>query len=257
MSSNSPKALEDLINAWKQGISKDDFVKLATELAKLVAQGEKKVLEASNARLNQKMKEIESYVSGEVARQNRSTLATLRQRSLDAINILFDRMRLQDRIRSIEEDYSAKVNELNAKILEIPDAESLVRETALLVPKDTAQEERDRLESLQGDERLDASAIKGLEDFMKTGKTMWAGARRGAIKNYDLSDSLDGSTKTFTLPAFWNVFDVVAGSKPYALRPIIDYTVDASVPSITFTGEIDETTTLAAGQTVVVKYEEN
>jgi DNA repair exonuclease SbcCD ATPase subunit len=73
---------------------------------------------------------------------------------------------------------------------------------------------------------------------------------RDLVRNYDLSGYLDGSTKTFNLPAIWSIVSVATSSFPNVLRPLIDYTYTGQ--SITFTSEIDASTTLAAGQTVVI-----
>lgn len=73
---------------------------------------------------------------------------------------------------------------------------------------------------------------------------------RDLVRNYDLSAYLDGSTKTFNIPAIWSIVSVATSSFPNVLRPIIDYTYTGQ--TITFTSEIDETTTLASGQTVVL-----
>lgn len=79
---------------------------------------------------------------------------------------------------------------------------------------------------------------------------------RGAIKLYDLSDSLNGSTKTFALPAFWRVITVHLSSYPTPPRPTVHWTTDASAMTLTFTSEVDETTALATGQTCLVEYAE-
>jgi len=79
---------------------------------------------------------------------------------------------------------------------------------------------------------------------------------RGAIKLYDLSDQLDGVTKTFALPTFWRVISVQSSSTPNAFRPTTDYTTDAAAATITFTSEIDAGSTLSAGQTLTLIYAE-
>lgn len=80
--------------------------------------------------------------------------------------------------------------------------------------------------------------------------------QRGGLQYYDLSPFLNGSLKTFMLPAFSKVVLVQSTSTPNAFRPFTDYTTDATNMSITFTSEIDETTTLAAGQSVILLYVE-
>lgn len=123
---------------------------------------------------------------------------------------------------------------------------------------DTPKQIRDKLETLKGDERLDRSAIKGLDDELKRidskSNTSFA-ISRGQVKAYDLSASLNGVTKTFALPAFWLIIDVKLSSAP-VLRPTTDFTSDGNAMTITFTSQIDAATYLAAGQSCIVIYAE-
>lgn len=127
---------------------------------------------------------------------------------------------------------------------------------------DTAEQVRDKLETLQGEERLDASAIKNLEQHLQKlipsqeQRYMSIPVSRGAVKAYDLSASLDGVTKTFALPTFWRIISVHLSSTPNILRVTTDYTSDASVPSITFTSQIGASTSLSAGQSLIIVYAE-
>lgn len=126
---------------------------------------------------------------------------------------------------------------------------------------------RDGLEALEGDERLKIEAIKNLREELDElkkllkkgggGGVIYAGGGggKGHIKPYDLSDQLNGVLKTFNLPANWTVISVCSASFPNAFRPIIDYTFTPT--TITFTSEITASSTLAAGQSVIVVYEES
>jgi hypothetical protein len=131
----------------------------------------------------------------------------------------------------------------------------------------TPEETRDALETLEGEDRLDVSAIKGIEKLfkklfsqIKTSNPIYTGGGGGSsgggriVREYDLSSQLDGVLKTFALPANWRVISVHASSTPNILRPTVDYTYTPS--SITFTSEISESTTLAAGQTLIIIYSE-
>lgn len=116
---------------------------------------------------------------------------------------------------------------------------------------------RDALELLVGDERLDISAIKGLENYgeLVNGSKqaiMVGGKGRNSVHIYDLSSQLNGVLKTFTLPSNFGVIGVWCSSMPNAFRPTIDYTEGNR--TITFTSEINAATTLAAGQTLVIQY---
>jgi len=99
---------------------------------------------------------------------------------------------------------------------------------------------------------LDELKKKKLE-VIYTGGGSSGGGR--IVKSYDLSESLNGSVRTFSLPAFWRIVSVHLSSFPNILRPTIDYTFDASASTITFTSEVPDNS-LAAGQTAIIVYSE-
>lgn len=133
---------------------------------------------------------------------------------------------------------------------------------------DSAEDIRSKLELLEGNERLKIEAIKNLREELDelkkriASKIVYgggggAGATGGKIvKGYDLSASLNGVLKTFSLPAFWRIISVHSSSFPNAFRETVDYTVDGSAFTITFTSEITASSTLAAGQTITIVYAE-
>lgn len=126
---------------------------------------------------------------------------------------------------------------------------------------DMAEDIRNKLELLEGDERLSIEAIRDLREELdkldkrikSTGGTVIAHAR-GAVKAYDLSSQLDGSTKTFNMPTMWRVISVHLSSTPNVLRPTVDYTWTPN--TVTFTDQIDAPSSLEAGQTCIIVYAE-
>mgnify|MGYP001582261773 FL=1 len=123
-----------------------------------------------------------------------------------------------------------------------------------------------KLESLEDEDKLKIDAIKDLQEELDKLKKqvnqkvyVGGGAAEGGriVRVEDISSSLNGSTKTFSLPAFWRVISVHSSSFPNAFRPTTDYTVDGSLMQITFTSEIDATSVLSTGQTVIVLYSTN
>lgn len=100
--------------------------------------------------------------------------------------------------------------------------------------------------------QIPVERIKGLKELINK-KPVYSGgiAGRDLFKDIDISASLDGSTKTFNIPAVWNILTVNLSSFPYgALRKGIDFTWTPS--TITFTSAIDAATQLAAGQTCIL-----
>ncbi len=131
---------------------------------------------------------------------------------------------------------------------------------------DTPEIIREKLESIEeNDDKLSISAIKDLEEELKKlrkhidSKVFFSGGGGVGKHNvvaYDLSPYLDSITKQFSLPAFWKVISVVSSSFPTAFRPTTDYTTDAAASTITFTSEIEASTTLATNQTIIITYSE-
>lgn len=69
----------------------------------------------------------------------------------------------------------------------------------------------------------------------------------------DLSDKLDGSTKTFAVGTNFGIISVQASSAPFgAFRETVDY--NAVGTNIVFTSNVDAAVSLAAGQSLIVKY---
>ena len=106
--------------------------------------------------------------------------------------------------------------------------------------------------------KLKISDIQGLrEELDKRGKTIYTGSGGaeigGHVRYSDISASLDGATRTFSLPAFSRVLQVNLSSFPNILRENTDFTVNGSTFQITFTSEIS-LNALSSGQTCVILY---
>src|SRR3990167_8470741 len=162
---------------------------------------------------------------------------------------------------------------MHAEMMSIKDGHTLVKGKDFFDGKDgreiEPEEVRNKLESIKDeDEKLEIKAISHLrEELDKLEKRLsskYTGGGGGGgggggriVKVYDASSQLNGVLKTFTLPAFWRVLHVELTSFPYgACRPDTDFTTDASAMTITFTAQIDASTQLAAGQSLIVEYSE-
>lgn len=106
---------------------------------------------------------------------------------------------------------------------------------------------------------IEMSVIKGLEDRFGTvlqeikSKFKQGGGGGDSLQVTDLSASLNGVTKTFTLPAHRKIVLVTGSSSPFgAFRPATDFTHTRT--TITFTANVDETVSLASGQSLLIIY---
>lgn len=140
-----------------------------------------------------------------------------------------------------------EVAEMVVKML--PESEPLTGDTLIETINDEETEKKIKKERIEGwDELVKKVGRSGGNNFVVS---------RGVVKAYDLSSSLNGVLKTFSLPAFWRVISVHLSSFPNIVRETIDYTTDASAMTITFTSQIDAGSTLATGQTLLVVYAES
>ena len=122
---------------------------------------------------------------------------------------------------------------------------------------DTGEEIIQKVNEDKSDRLIRKGKVEGMDEIEQMARTADANARSlggsgSFVYAHDLSASLDGVTKTFTLPANARVILAFASSTPGVFRPTIDYTTTAS--TITFTSEISAASTLAAGQTVIILY---
>lgn len=154
-----------------------------------------------------------------------------------------------------------EMSDVQAMIPELPDYSgdfaALEARIPTLPPEKLGEDYRNALEALPEGDKLAIEAIEGLRkelDALKRQRSTGGGGGaiigRDIIKDYDLSPYLDGSTKTFNIPAVWNIISVDTSSFPHALRKTVDFQFTSQ--TITFTDEIDASTVLAQGQTVVL-----
>jgi len=110
----------------------------------------------------------------------------------------------------------------------------------------------------RAEKKIKKSAIEGLEEQFNLTmraikeKTIQKGGGGNIIKYYDISDSLNGVLKTFTIPTHRRILGVRLSDAPFACRPITDFTETRT--TITFTSQIDASVSLATGHTAIVEY---
>lgn len=163
-------------------------------------------------------------------------------------------------LERVMSELQSKLDEVRSQIPTLPDYTddfSAIRSRFDAIKADTAEDVRNKLELfVEEDEKLKIDAIGYLRqelDELKKTKSEGGGnglAFREMVTKYDLSPYLDGVTKTFNIPGTYAILSVACSSFPSVLRPTIDYTHTQS--TITFTSQIEASTTLAAGQTVII-----
>lgn len=125
------------------------------------------------------------------------------------------------------------------------DESKIVAEVLAKIPQvvdETPEQTRDKLESLKGEERLDAKAIKGLDEIEKRLTDKVNSIPRGGhsgmaahpMKFYDLSSQTNGTLKVFSVPKSVNAV-VFTSDFPYVLIEGNGFTMNASRTTLTLT----------------------
>lgn len=134
-------------------------------------------------------------------------------------------------MRTMEEKMKQVQNERNI------DEKKIVNDVLTLIPAtalDTPQELRNKLESLNGNERIDITAIKGLDTYNEKSNysvnksVISFGGRRGTVlRKYSLTSQCNGSTKIFSLPIDTReVLGVFGTQFPVQFDPSGDWTFE-------------------------------
>jgi len=148
---------------------------------------------------------------------------------------------------------------LEAKIEQIKASIPVIKDTIL----DTPIQIREKVQSLPEGKRWEIEDVNDLRKELETlrnevrsiprgggGRALMP--RTGGVAFEKLNSRLDGVTKTFNIPNLRDVIAIMGTSFPTTFASTDDYTVGNK--SITFTSAIDAATTLSAGQTIIVVY---
>ena len=253
---------EELGDYLKDRASKTDVSRIIKTLIDFVKEAKVKLEEMMAAHIEEIDKKIQTVTDIVSASETRSTerVDQNKETFLSEARTLMRYM--QQEVARIEAAIPQKYDDTEVRGKVAESQKLILEETRKLIPppsEESAEDIRNKLELLEGEERLNVSAIEGLEDLLKRIEkvekkpdTIINGGviGRDLIKDIDLSSQLDGVTKTFQLPAVWNVVSVHLSSFPHALRKTVDFTYTPT--SITFTSEIDAAVALATGQTCVL-----
>lgn len=252
MNETTLNRLEKLLGAVDDTVSKADFEEAVTTLRDFVQGVDKRTLD-------------EVGIIKNTFQIGLSKLQTDHSATLEALKKEVDRLFVGSRLDQMMQEHTDRMQAVDKRLANIRDGKPGAKgdkgdkgEPGPAGSPDTPEQVRDKLASLEGDDRLDISAIKGVDKLEKRLSQSGGGTfviSRGQVKAHDLSDQLDGVTKTFSLPAFWLIIDVKLSSVP-VMRPTVDYTTDGGAMQITFTSQIDAATALSVGQSCIIIYAE-
>ena len=226
------------------GLTKEDFVVAFKEVIKLTTEIEKKLIQKIDGKLSKadteiadaassikKLKQEFQRVVQETKDVNETTFANVKKRTIEAIDTLFMKMRLNDKFNEIvgkhEQMMMANDKEMKKEMEEMyaeheammkkckekmPNTEKMMGEMLAKVPEQTPEQTRDKLESIQDEEqKLAISSIAHLEEKLKDLEKK-AGMSRGSVGGFNygalqlhivddesLTGTINGVNTVFTL----------------------------------------------------------
>lgn len=247
------QALVDLLGTKKQA---DDMVKAVETLLSIVKdiqktnEAELKGLQDASEMLKDKaLKSINAALFDLTNRTNEHTDKTLTQAQKKIDKALKE---LATAIANIKNGEDADEQVIVDKVLALLPPPPQI-EPAVDV-EETPEELRSKLEKLTGDDRLDISAIKGIEnmtkDIAEVKGRVQTPAKAFRIYVKDCTSQCDGNNKAFTVGgSHFGIVGVYGTEFPINFRPVIDYTETRTGILLT-----DQVSAPAAGQTLVIQF---
>jgi len=248
------KRLKQLLSLLEpDAMTKGEFLDQWKKVVELVKKIETRNLKAI-ADLEATYKRLESKLSGD----NDLTLKELKadfQRQTNALKEADQRLTkmVNDRLALLKDGLDGKDADeeaiFNRLIEKLPAEESIANKIPMM-----PERVRDSLELLQGEERLRIKAIEGLEEKLEWLEKIKGGGNSvggliNTVRYYDLSDQLDGTEKTFKVPAYRVAVQLSGTQFPLIYRPGVDFTTGNKTITLT-----DEVSAPEAGQSLLLLY---
>lgn len=260
---NAQQTAEKVMQMWKtasESITRKEFVDSFAAILKQIVALEKGLTDRNREILNKAIDELWNELE-QTKKKQENEIQQLIQETTQKLNKSFSKQEetlnfVRDKANSLKNGKTPTRSELTTLIEEIIPPMPVMPE---IPPPDTPEEVRNKLESLQEDERLDKSSIRGLEDEIKklrdeiTNIPKGRGGSRGKIpvvRAVYLTDQCDGSTKAFTLPKDTVRVISIQGTQFPVIFDSADFTLSGN--TVTLASGI---TAPASGQTLVAMVE--
>lgn len=242
--------IQQLLNTLDpERLTKEDFVKSfeqAVLLFKTLEESNKKAIEQLTTAFNEvsaKLKDDNSLDLSDVKKEIVKQLKKALDNQSVSLNFVKDKV---SKLKSGDDGLDADEDIIVDKVLSLI---KLPEQKEILF--DTPKQFRDKVVSII--EELIKEIIRDVKN-LQTRPVGGGIVGRDIIKEHDLSSSLNGTLKTFALPAFWRILEVTSSSFPTTFRKTVDYTTNELTMEITFTSEVDASTMLASGQSITILY---
>jgi len=254
-----------LLKLTTDSLTKDEFLAAFKDVLDYLKKAEANLGSKIDSKTQKALNELErlgktyEQTITKIEEDNQSTFSNLKRWALEKISELWAKKQVDNKLAQLD----AKLTELNS--YEPPNPQ----EVAVLASRLAISEVQKQIPTIDSPDQildkisglLEIQDIKDLQEKLDElkkikGITHIGGSSGGGhiVKAYDLTASLNGVLKTFSLPAFWRIVSVHSSSFPFSFRPTTDYTISGS--TITFTSEIDASTMLSTGTTITIIYSE-
>lgn len=254
---NIRQLLHDALLGGEGAVTMEQFTNAFEAIVTQVLAFEKKVNDRS-AEASDKLRADFDALKAQSAKKVDADIRGAKSDVLDSVNAVIDS--LYKKIESIKNELAPTDAEILAIIRPLLPTRGMIK--SMIPPPtpgspDTGEDIIQKVNNDESDYLIRKGKVEGLEDIEKMVRTAQADVRvfsnSGSFTyEYNLSPYLNGVTKTFALPANAQVITVLGESTPGIFLRTTHYTTTAS--TITFTSAVDETTTLSAGQTVIILY---
>jgi len=174
--------LKKLLNLLEpSALTKEEFLKSFENVIKQILEIERKLIERMDIKTKTTLDEIAQLeqefadVIGQAKKESDSTFGGFRRRSIEAINSIFERNQVRQKLSEALSEVKNKIQEVDDKINEVKDGKDtdetkIVQDVLSKIPEpekvilDTPEQIRDKIEELKGNERLEIKAINSLQE---------------------------------------------------------------------------------------------
>lgn len=246
--------LEQLLKLLDENVKKEDFDKAIEGILRIVVRQEEIIAKAL-----EKLQETYGTAVNRVHSEHSSAYRDLRKQVNEAF--------VGETISKMKDEHGERMKTIDEKLKTIKngkDGHTPIKgkdyfdgTNGIDGNKIRAGEVRDKLETLKGEDRLDKSAIKGLEEELKgikkgvSGASTYgiSGGAKGRVHYYDLTPQCNGVLKTFAVPLNFGIIGVFSTQAPINYRPMVDWTVGNR--QLLLTSQVDAP---QSGQTLWIAY---
>lgn len=211
------KKLKELLVLASEGLTRDEFIaafkailehvkkvegELKTTIDSKLKDADSEIKDA--AEIVKKTREELNQIVSETREANETTLSSLRKRAIEAMESLFAKMRVNEKLAEVESrfeevaiTYAGRIADLDDRIATVPEAEEIISRALDMIPEkeETGEEIVDKINALSTDpeNQIDASHIKNLPKT-ESGRIIGGHGPLWQLQDVDVAGILPGQS---------------------------------------------------------------